>query len=252
MEDYKIVVDGVLTSYVHYRWESSKFFVFLHGRWRSKEDWNWYFDELKEKKIWFLAIDFPWFWKSSMPNETRWVAEYSDFVIKLLDKLDICSPVSLVAHSFGGRVASYLAVNYKDRIRDLFLIAPGWVEKEQTKFRKSLLNIGKKILSPNVMKPVRNQIKKIVRSQDYLQSNNMEWIFLKVVNQDLRHVFKYIDQNVFLYWWDSDDQILRRQIDCMRDSIKSLKFHEYANVWHDVHIYQKDDILADMINDDTN
>ena len=252
MENRTIIVNDVLTSYVYYRWESSKFFVFLHGRWRSKEDWNWYFNDLENKKIWFLAIDFPWFWKSSMPTETRWVGEYSDFIINLLDKLEILSPVSLVAHSFGWRVAFYLSVSYKDRIKDLFLIAPGWIEKEHTKFHKSLLNVGKKVLSPNIMKPLRKQIKNMMGSKDYLESNDMKWIFLKVVNQDLRYLLVDISQHVFLYWWDSDDQILRRQIDYMRNNIKYLEFREYSNVWHDVHIYQKDDILADMINNDTN
>ena len=251
MDSRTIIVSGVSVAYVYYKWVSDKFFLFLHGRGRSKEDWSGYFKSLKEKEIGFLAIDFPWFWKSSTPKEHRGVPEYSEFVVNLLDKLDIHIPVSLVAHSFGWRIAFYMAVNYKERVKNLFLMAPGWIEKKHSWFYKILMDMGKKILSPKIMKPVKNKVKGMLWSKDYLESSNMRWIFLKVVNQDLRNLLWSIEQDVYLYRWDWDDQILHWQIDYMVNNIKKIKFHEYHEIWHYVHIDKMEDILFDMFNNDT-
>ncbi len=49
------------------------------------------------------------------------VKDYADGVIKLLDNLNV-QKVDVVGHSFGGRVAIYLASVYGDRINKLVLV----------------------------------------------------------------------------------------------------------------------------------
>jgi pimeloyl-ACP methyl ester carboxylesterase len=75
------------------------------------------------------------------------VKEYAEFVLHLLDKLEIMGKVEIIAHSFGGRIAFYLAAKYPERVEKLFLAAPGGVENLPSATKKSLFNIGKKVLS---------------------------------------------------------------------------------------------------------
>lgn len=242
-----MIVDNLSVSYCFFAWKSSDFFVFLHGRGRTKDDWNWYFEKLKEKEIWFLALDFPWFWKSQMPSEVRGVKEYSDFVLHCLQKLKISTPVSLVCHSFWGRIAFRLASHQAHWIKKMLLCAPGGVEKILSPFRKKLLSIAKKVFSLPFLRPLKNFLIKKRGSADYLSNPMMRKILVKVVNQDLRSYFPQIQQETSLFRGTADDQILSWQIEEMKKGIKYLHYHEFTGGSHDIHFEQKEKILKEMI-----
>ena len=242
-----MIVDGLSVSYCYFQGESTECLVFLHGRGRSKEDWNQYFESLKEKKIWCFALDFPGFWKSQIPSEVRGVEEYSDFIVHCLQKLKISTPVSLVCHSFGGRIAFRLASHQEDIIQKLFLCAPWGVEKVISPFRKRILNIGKKLLSFPPFKPLKTYFMKKIGSADYLNNPMMRKVLVKVVNQDLRSYFPEIEQETLLFRWEKDDQIFSWQIEEMKKGIKNLTFYAFPWVSHDVHQEKKEEILQEIL-----
>ncbi len=241
------IIDGKVVSYYLSQGESDSFFLFLHGRGRSKEDRTWYLEKLKEKKVWFLALDFPWFWKSQYPWAVRGIPEYSEFILHCLEKFEISVPISLVGHSFWGRVAFYLASQFPKKIKNLFLCAPWGVEKIMSPFRKKLYALGKKILSFSFLKPLKKFLLKKLGSADYLWNPWMREILVKVVNQDLRQYFPSISQEVFLFRWTDDDQILRWQIDEMKKGIKNLHYKEYPWGSHDIHFEEKEEILKELV-----
>lgn len=242
-----VIVDGKIVSFLYNPWESNSFFLFLHGRGRRKEDWNRYIDKLKEKKIWFLALDLPWFWKSQHPWEVWGIEEYSQFVIHCLDKLEITKPVSLVCHSFWGRIAFYLASHDAERIKQLYLAAPWWVEKPISPLRQKMYHYAKKIFSIPWLSSLKKRLIKYIGSSDYITNPAMREILSKVVNQDLRKYFPKISQKTFLYRWEKDDQILFWQINEIKEGIKNLHLKIFPLVSHDVHIEKSDEILRDML-----
>ena len=49
------------------------------------------------------------------------VKDYADGVLELMDKLNI-EKATLVGHSFGGRVAIYIAAKYPEKVEKLVLV----------------------------------------------------------------------------------------------------------------------------------
>jgi len=179
--------------------------LFLHGRGRSKEDWKEYFSTLERKAvakhpegsgISYFALDLPGFGGSQLPGDVRGVREYSEFVLQFLAKLNVSQPVEIVAHSFGGRVAFYLAAKYPERVRRLWLMAPGGVEKGTSKVKKWMFSVGTTLLPQQV----QHYVKRRMGSVDYKNAGKLAPIFKKVVNEDLRALFLQIFQPVQLYW----------------------------------------------------
>jgi pimeloyl-ACP methyl ester carboxylesterase len=110
--------------------------------------------------------------------------------------LSIKKPIEVVAHSFGGRIAFYVAVHASESIKKLFLIAPGGVEQQPSKIKKGIFTLGKHLLPEKA----QQYLKKHLSSVDYQQAGKLTNMFKKVVNEDLRALFFQISQPISLYW----------------------------------------------------
>ena len=242
----QIMVDDIVVNYYKNNWNSDFVIVFLHWRGRDGLDWKEYFEPLISKWISFVAIDFPWFWYTQMPKTTRWVPEYSEFILKFLNKLWNTKKIICVWHSFGGRIGFYLAANYPDVFTKLVLLAPWGVENSEASTKKSFIKIAKKIAMLPWLQTIWEHIKNKIWSADYKNAWKMKDIFVKIVNQDLRHLFQKITIPVMLYRWDQDNQILERQINIIKEGISNIKTHIYPGVSHDVHREKVEDILVEL------
>ena len=67
-----------------------------------------------------LLIDFPGHGESDPPPVPWGVLEYADCLLQLLKKTGFC-PCSVVAHSFGCRVAAWLAAKNLIVLQELYL-----------------------------------------------------------------------------------------------------------------------------------
>jgi pimeloyl-ACP methyl ester carboxylesterase len=124
------------------------------------------------------------------------VKEYSEFVLRFLEKLHVTEPIEIVAHSFGGRIAFYLAAKYPEKVSKLWLMAPGGVERPVSKTKKLMLKLGKNILPQRMQQYLKNRISSV----DYQNAGKLLPIFQKVVSEDIRELFPQISQLVYLYW----------------------------------------------------
>lgn len=243
MENKTIIVNNILISYQYYVGDSQQTLLFLHGWWRSKQDWDLYLPEIENRNISYIAVDFPGFWSSQTPREIWGVKEYSESIDSFLKKLHISSPIKIIAHSFWGRIAFYLAAQYPEIYTKLVLIAPGWVEKILSNQKKYFLNSAKKLFSLPGMKNIKNFLTQKIWSADYKNAWAMKDIFVKVVNEDLSDIFPYIKVPVQIHRWERDDQIEKRQIEKMREKIPNVESIHYANATHDLHKEYYQDIL---------
>lgn len=246
MINSKIIIDNLVINYCKNESDSKNLILFLHWRWRSLNDWRWYFEKLEKKWTNFIALDLPGFGSSNRPQSSRWVQDYSEFVIKLLEKIWNTKKIILVWHSFGWRIGFYLWANYPNILKKLVLIAPGWVEKIISWPIKLIIKISKFIFSIPWLHIIWNKLKNTIWSTDYKNSWNMKDIFVKVVNQDLSPVLSQIKISSIIYWWEQDDQISWWQIDKIINLIPNAQLKKYPNIWHDLHLEKIDDILSHL------
>lgn len=246
MNKFQIVIDDIILNYYKNDWNSDFVILFLHWWGRDWLDWQQYFERLKSDWISFISIDFPGFGYSTMPNSTWWVEEYSKLVYDFLKKIGNTKKIACVWHSFGGRIAFFLASKYQNLFIKLILIAPWWVENVNSGIKKVMTGIAKKIFTLPWLNKFWNYIKNKIWSSDYKSAWKMRDVFIKVINQDLRTVFSNIKTPTIIYRWNEDDQILRWQIDVMKKTIPNVKINKYENIWHDLHKEKIEDILLEF------
>jgi pimeloyl-ACP methyl ester carboxylesterase len=91
------------------------------------------------------AVDLPGFGESDPPPEPWGAGEYAGFVRELMDELGLDATV-VIAHSFGGRVAIRLAVDFPERVTKLVLVNSAGIRPARTaKYhrRVALAKLGK-------------------------------------------------------------------------------------------------------------
>ena len=90
--------------------------VLLHGWGSNKELYKGIISVVSQKYM-ALAPDLPGFGASEEPKEPWSVGDYADFVIELLERLNIKKAV-FIGHSYGGRVIFKLSSQFQ---REAFL-----------------------------------------------------------------------------------------------------------------------------------
>ncbi len=164
-----------------------------------------------------LAVDFPGHGDSGKPPEPWGVPEYSACLKELLKKLSF-TPCSVVAHSFGARVAAWLEAEdpgFFERI--VFTGGAGIrpVQSEESKARtarykklRGYCETAKKI--PFLGKAAESWEEKLRQkygSRDYNALDaDMRQTFVKVVNQDLTELYSRFHASTLLIWGDADTE----------------------------------------------
>ena len=154
------------------------------------------------------AIDMPGFGESDPPPVPWGTAEYAGFVRKLMDELGIRS-AAVIGHSFGGRVAIRLAVEFPDRVTKLVLVNSAGIRPKRklgyyrrlalAKFGKVLERVG-----GHHGARLRAAIVRHTASADYLDAGPLRGTFVRIVNEDLREHLPRISVPTLLVWGAQD------------------------------------------------
>ena len=200
----KIKIDDIELSYIK-KGESDNKILLLHGWGCNKEIFKTITDYLSNFME-VYAIDFPGFGETLEPQEVWGVDDYSNLVEKFIKQLGI-KKISLLGHSFGGRVIIKLATrtNLPFEIDKIILMDAAGIKHtppvtKKQKFYKKVFPIIKKI-SPKLL----NYIKTKVGSADYRNATPMmRDILVKVINEDLKDLIPNINRPTLLIWGDKD------------------------------------------------
>ena len=143
------------------------------------------------------AIDFAGFGDSDEPS-AHGVDDYAADLIELLDLLCI-KQATFVGHSFGGRVAIFLAAYHPQYVKKLVLVDSAGVKPR----RKPSYYI--KVAMHKTLKKLG--LNGLGGSCDYQKaSDNMKKTFVKVVNYDERPILKNIGCKTAIFWGDKDKE----------------------------------------------
>lgn len=203
------VINGIKTNYLAVG--QGEAVLLLHGWGSSLEPYRQLIN-LLSKKYFVIALDMPGFGKTEEPKHPFGVDDYVDFVLEFL-KLFSVSKLSLVGHSFGGRVIIKMANKKLPFAVDKIVLIDSAGIKPQASKKKSAnqlcYRIGKWFatrklvakLFPGLLEKLRVKF----GSADYAAASPMmRQCLVKVVNEDLSHLLPGIKAPTLLVWGEND------------------------------------------------
>lgn len=164
-----------------------------------------------------LAVDFPGHGESGKPPEPWGVPEYAACLRELLDRLSFL-PCSVIAHSFGARVAAWLEAEEPGIFHRIVFTGGAGIRpkpSEESKARtarykklKGYCETAKKIpLLGRAAENMEEKLRQKYGSRDYNALDaEMRQTFVKVVNQDLTDVYSRFHASTLLIWGDADTE----------------------------------------------
>ena len=168
-----------------------------------------------EKDYRVTVIDFPAHGESGQPPEPWGVSDFAACTKDLMEQLDI-APCDIIAHSFGGRVALWLAANEPQLVNRLVLTGCAGIKKPQTeeqkkrseeyqKRKKSLMGLTKLPLVGGLAQKNLKALQEKYGSADYnALDDEMKKTFVKVISEDLRPLLPKIQASTLLIWGEKD------------------------------------------------
>ncbi len=163
-----------------------------------------------------LSVDFPGHGRTPNPPEVWGVPEYAEALKALLTELSF-TPCAVIAHSFGARVAIYLASEYSGLFTQLLLTGAAGIRPKQSneaKARQSgyqrMKQLAGTMRKVGFLKPAADRLQEAAvqkyGSADYKAlSPEMRQTFSRIVNLDLTDRLGRIQQPTLLIWGEKDD-----------------------------------------------
>ncbi len=162
------------------------------------------------------ALEFPAHGDTGKPAGDWFVGDYAAWVKAFIEQQGL-APVTIVAHSFGGRVALWLAANEPLLVKRMVLTGCAGLKREKTEAEKRKAQgyqSRKRLLDRLAQLPVvgivaqrmLDSLRRKHGSADYLAlPDDLRGTFVNIVNEDLRPLLSKIHQPVMLVWGDKDD-----------------------------------------------
>ena len=163
------------------------------------------------------VIDFPAHGQSGRPPEPWGVPEFAACTKEIMEQLGI-APCDVIAHSFGGRVALYIAANWPELVNRLVITGGAGIKKPQTeeqkkrseeykKKKEKLLGLTKLPLIGGMAQKSLKALQEKYGSADYnALDDEMKKTFVKVISEDLSPLLPKIQASTLLVWGENDTE----------------------------------------------
>ena len=185
---------------------SKKTILILPGWGNTRETFLNIINRLKDKYKIYI-IDYPFFGNSPLPNKELTIYDYSELIYHFIKHNHINNPI-IIAHSFGGRIASI--ISNKIKVNKLILIDVAGIKRFNLKlFIKTkvykLLKLLTYLLPSCIQVNIRNKLLLKFSSTDYLNIPSiMKNTFKNIIKEDLRKYYKTISSETLIIWGEKD------------------------------------------------
>lgn len=215
--------------------------VYLHGWGRDRTDWVKMAD-----RVGGLAVDLPGFGSSARPTAAMGAHDYGELVRDLIGEWGHGEPVTIVGHSFGGRIAIATAADHPDLVDSLVVAGTPLFRRQPG--RQSLgLRLAKLANRLGIVSDAKLEKERLKRgSPDYRNAQGvMRDCFVKLVNEDYRTELQQLTQPTTFIWGVNDTAA---SVDDGRRAAELVRNAHLVELdaGHDVHLERPDD-FADEI-----
>lgn len=231
-----VEIDSIKINYI--KTGSGDPVLVLHGWGASIETVMPIVNTLKQNHT-VYAMDLPGFGKSQKPKEVFGSFCYSDIVKEFIDRL-IPGKLSLVGHSFGGKLSIIISSKYPEIINKVVLIdSAGIMPKRTLKYhiRVKSFKLLKKLYNALVFwEDKEKRMEKLYKrfgSDDYQNSSGvMRKILVRVVNENLKPILRDIKAPTLLIWGDQDEDTPLYMAEIMEKEIKDSGLVVFEGAGH--------------------
>ena len=204
--------------------------LFLHGWGGSTLSFVGLSNAIDDNTTKHILVDFPPFGESAEPKCPWTVEDYAIMIKQILDQEKV-KKVTIIAHSFGGRVAIYLA-NLYTYIVEKMLITGGAGIKPKNSLKRFFRKIKYKII--RLFKKNAN-----VGSSDYVKlSNVMKKTFSNIVEFDQTEMSKSVLCPVLLVYGQKDKETPLYMAKKLNRNIKNSELIVLKKCGHFAYIQQ--------------
>lgn len=182
--------------------------LLLHGWGHDLYAWDQVVPELEKKyRVW--RLDLPGFGKSSLPGREWGLRHYAEVVGRFVQAHQLQN-VTLVGHSFGGRIATLLGSQQPRWLKQLVLVDSAGLIPKRTLKKFTVLVLARvgsflaRVLPRRTKENLSRRFRLAFGAEDYANAGLLEPIFLKIVRQDLEPELKDIAVPVGIIWGEED------------------------------------------------
>lgn len=209
--------------------------LLLHGWGQNKEAWE-SIRPLLEQNFKVIALDLPGFGKEKKPSSNWTIQNYSQWLVKKVETLEIKNLI-LIGFSFGGRIAAYTASRNPKWLKGLVLIGtPGLYRPTiKTKLKIGAYKTYKKFLPKSVLS------KTLSKEDISARSSNLGEIRYNAITFDQTKYLPQIKVPTIIIAGKHDEQVSLKISEEMNDLIENSKL-EVFNTNH--YIFNKKPLLV--------
>ena len=151
-------------------------------------------------------FDYPGFGNSPPIHRELTIEDYSTIFYDFLDEHHIKNPI-IIAHSFGGRIASILLGRYHIPVRKVILMDVAGIKRRKLTiiFKTIIYKILKSICLILRQHSLLKKIRFLFSSNDYHNiPPYMYKTFQNIIHKDLRDDYSQIHSDVLIIWGEND------------------------------------------------
>jgi len=253
VKEEKILINGIETNF-KIAGEGEPLLI-LHGWGGSSGSWIEVQKILANNRFKVIVLDLPGFGKSISPPVPWSVKDYSNFVLKFIEKIGL-EKIILMGHSFGGRIAIKFSNLYPEKLKNLILCSSAGIKHSLTLGQKIILNLslfGNFLFSKKLLKRfkdvARNIFYSFLRKKDYAKAKGMmKETFQKVVAEDLRTELPEIKTRTLIIWGQKDKAVPLKDAYLMKEKIPQSTLEILSKTGHTPNLEEPEKLAEIILN----
>ena len=217
--------------------EKDKVILILPGWGDTRKTFTYLINYLKDNFTIYI-LDYPGFGNSPFPSKDLTIYDYTNIIRDFMTDKKITNPI-IIAHSFGGRIATLLSGYYKEKIDKLIMIDIAGIKRKKSFFLwlkeklYKLLKLIKYILPKKLKDKYHQQLLKLFGSTDYKTlPNKMYQTFKNIISEDLKYYLPYIEQETLIIWGKKDKATPLKDGSLINKKIKNSALIIYKQASH--------------------